>query len=358
MLLCDTFRPMKSKNEDFLPMIKENFKKLVFLPLGLLILVGIPQASTANQPKIGTVQSLEAGDRACYVEVVDDAGQVSTEYASFEICDQDLVGRQVNLAYEVGSIAAESCAGDPACDEREEVMLIVEALVIEPPMVGTIQRLTAGDRACYVEVVDDAGQISTQYASFEICEQDLVGKRVNLTYEVGNILAASCQGNMDCGLSETVMLITQADVIEAPTPALVPLRVSNLPDGNYRYWTGTPNATIVSDAELLEGGGVLFRFQKQGNTITGVFAYVDGESICVSGQSNGNTLTGVAVETESSSVLSSTDMFANFGSSSALRVRRGVQSAAQTVTYNSTILNLNGFRRINAGTVLPPSQCF
>lgn len=339
-------------------MIKENFKTLVSLPLGLLILAGVPQVSIAEQPKIGTVQSLEAGDRACYVEVIDEDGQASTEYASFDICEQDLVGRRVNLTYAVGSISAESCAGDPACSDLEEVMLIVEAMVIEPPMVGTIQRLSAGDRACYVDVVDDAGQTSTQYANFEICEQDLVGDRVNLTYEVGNILAASCQGNVDCGLSETVMLITQADVIAPPTPTPMPLRVSTLPDGNYRYWTGTADTTIVSDAELLEEGGVLFRFQKQGNTITGIFAYVDGESICVSGQSNGNTVTGVAVQTESASVVSSNDMFANFGPSSALRVRRGVQSATETVTYNSAILNLNGFNRINAGTVLPPSECF
>lgn len=334
-------------------MSNKNLKTLISIPIGALILGVLSQASVANQPEIGTVQSLEAGDRACYVEVLDEEGQVSTEYASFEICDQDLVGKRANLAYETGTIPAESCAGDPACTESEEVVLLVEVQVIEPPTVGTIRQLTAGDRACYVDLVDDAGQSSTQYANFEICEQDLVDRRVSLTYEVGNILAASCQGDVDCEQSNTVTLISQANAIESPEL----LKVSNLPDGNYRYWTGTPNAATVSDAELLEEGGTLFRFRKQGNNITGIFSYIDGESICVSGQSNGNTVTGIAVQPEDSSVLSSNETFANFGASSALKVRRGLRTVTQTVVYNSAILDLNGFNRINAGTVLPPSGC-
>lgn len=331
----------------------QNMKKLISLPLGALILTLLPQVGEAQQPAIGTVQSLQSGDRACYVRVLDEDGSVSTEYASFEICNQNLVGRRANLTYETANIQAESCQGNPECTATEQVMLLVDADVIEPPAVGTIRGMVSGDRACYVDVVDDAGRTSTEYAYFEICEQNLVGRRVNLTYAVGNILAASCQGNVECGLSDTVTLITQATVIPSPNQ----LKVSNLPDGNYRYWTGTPNGAIVSDAELLEEGGVVFRFSKRGNNVTGIFAYVDGETICVSGQANGNTVTGIAVQIGRSGVLSSNDTFANFGPSSALKVRRGLRTAPQRVIYNSAILNLNGFNRINAGIIEPPGLC-
>ncbi len=87
------------------------------------------------------------------------------------------------------------------------------------PAIATIKSLTSGDRACYAAVMDDKGLRSTQFASFEICDQqqDLVGKRVQLTYKVGNILAASCQGNVDCGKTDQVMLISQVRLINALT---------------------------------------------------------------------------------------------------------------------------------------------
>ena len=80
--------------------------------------------------------------------------------------------------------------------------------------VGVIQSLNLGDRACYVEIVDDQGEQSTEFADFEICQQqDLIGHRVQLTYESSEIMAASCQGNPECAATETVMLITKAEVL-------------------------------------------------------------------------------------------------------------------------------------------------
>ncbi|MEO1590777.1 MAG: hypothetical protein AAFU71_05740, partial [Cyanobacteria bacterium J06632_22] len=82
------------------------------------------------------------------------------------------------------------------------------------------------------------------------------------------------------------------------------------------------------------------------------------ESICVRGQVNGNTISGTAVQTdEVTSVVSSGESFANFGPSSALALRRGRQVSSSQVRYGSALLNLNGFNRINAGTVVPPSGC-
>ncbi len=243
-------------------------------------------------------------------------------------------------------------------------LLISQSGNAQQPTMGTIQSLTTGDRACYVELLDDQGQRSTQFASFEICEQDLVGQRVQLTYTSDNIQAVSCQGNPECSESETVMLITQVEVISEPSAnpspgtETAPTRVQDLPDGNYRYWNGTPSGAVVSDQTLLADGGVTFTFRKQGNNVTGIFGYVDGEAICVQGQVNGNTVSGISVQNlAGASVLSAGETFQSFGPSGYVQVRRGRQLSPTMVRYSSTLLNLNDLNRINAGTRVPPSGC-
>ncbi|MGB3200263.1 MAG: hypothetical protein WBA99_05140 [Nodosilinea sp.] len=238
-------------------------------------------------------------------------------------------------------------------------LLLVRPSTAQQPATGTIQSLTAGDRACYVEVINNQRQRFTEFADFEICEQNLVGQRVQLTYEPGNIQAVSCQGNPDCAETETVMLITQVQVISAPTEAPQPAssRVQNLPDGNYRYWSGASNGVVSNDA-LLANGGVTFTFTKQGNAITGVLGYVDGEAICVQGQVNGNTVSGAAVQTlQGARVISAGDTFQSFGPGGYLQVRRGRQVSPRVVRYGSALLNLNGLNRINAGSRVPPRGC-
>jgi hypothetical protein len=93
-------------------------------------------------------------------------------------------------------------------------VLTATACEIQLSNTVTIQGLTSGDRACYVDVLDNKGETTTQFATFEICEQDLVGKQVHLHYESGEILAEECNGDIECGLSETVMLITEAKLFE------------------------------------------------------------------------------------------------------------------------------------------------
>ncbi len=81
----------------------------------------------ADSVATGTLKTLTAGDRACYVEVADAAGKLREVMAAFEICEQtNLVGKNVALTSRMESVSAESCQGDPECAEREDVLLVVE----------------------------------------------------------------------------------------------------------------------------------------------------------------------------------------------------------------------------------------
>ena len=195
--------------------------------------------------------------------------------------------------------------------------------------------------------------MTNHYAGFEICAQNIVGAQVRLTYTTGNILDYSCQGDVGCGKSDPAELIASIGVISSP-PARVP--ISSLPDGNYRYWSGTSPSGIVSEGEITSGA--LFLFQKKGNNITGVYGYFDQEAICVQGQVNKDTVTGISVQNlKGARVISAGETFRNFGPDSSIQVRRGRQIDSNTVRYSSTLLNLTGLNRINAGPVLPPNRC-
>jgi hypothetical protein len=68
----------------------------------------------------------------------------------------------------------------------------------------------AGDIACYVELIDSKGNRFTDLASFQICEQtNFIGKWVELSRTEEKILSATCGGQQDCTLSDTVNLITK-----------------------------------------------------------------------------------------------------------------------------------------------------
>lgn len=89
--------------------------------------------------------------------------------------------------------------------------------------VGVLEHLEAGDIACYASLVNDEGYAFNEMANFEVCDRtDLIGQRVNLSYEIGTVLAASCEGDFDCGKSDTVVLISaiwenEEEMEEAPT---------------------------------------------------------------------------------------------------------------------------------------------
>ena len=172
----------------------------------------------------------------------------------------------------------------------------------------------------------------------------------------------------DCGEVDRAILISQVEVIEraAATPT-----IGSLPDGNYRYWDGPATDGIVSDAEL-SNAQFVFTFSNRGNDITGTFAETEAKAICIQGQANDNTVTGMSVQRfPEAPVISGGENFVRFFSSSErLKVRRGRQLPTRdfltiagrrvpinVILYNSTLLDLEGLTRINAGTRVPPQRC-
>ncbi len=73
---------------------------------------------------------------------------------------------------------------------------------------GTLQYLQQGDVACYAGFTDGADQEFSEMADFAVCDEaGLIGEKVFLQYQMGNVLAASCQGDYDCGRSDWVPLV-------------------------------------------------------------------------------------------------------------------------------------------------------
>lgn len=138
-----------------------------------------------------------------------------------------------------------------------------------------------------------------------------------------------------------------------PDPVLM---IGNLPDGNYRVASATYPPRVVSDQELVENGGALFLFRKRGNSITGNFSYIDSDiGACVTGtlaarnavlgRANVEGKTGVVTNAETGGAFLGPDEYLQLGEN------------VSGDRYESSILTLEGFSRINAGSALPPESC-
>ncbi len=318
----------------------------VLLSLG--ISVAMAQLAGAQQLSTGSIVGINDEDSACELIISSEgSGREVTLQAGPEICEQALAGQQIQYRSEITELTA-----------------------VAPPTTGTIIDATAGDRICYVALEDESGQTTNHYASFEICQQDIEGAQVQLTYGSGNILDYSCQGNVDCGKSDKAELIMSAKVLSRPQP--VREFISALPDGNYRFWNGAPTNGIVSDDDLLASGErtLVVTFRKRGNEFAGTFGYISDNSICVQGQINENTVTGIALQqAPGARPIGTIDTFASFNASDRLKLRRGYQLGTRPINangtsyvlniirYNSALLNMEGLNKINAGTRVPPERC-
>lgn len=130
--------------------------------------------------------------------------------------------------------------------------------------------------------------------------------------------------------------------------------VAALPNGNYRVELPTDfDDSTVDESTVLSqpGNSALFIFRKFSNSIVGNFEYADGDlAACVSGTVEGNTIIGDAVTSSRSTFVLGQ---AYLGPSLSLRLGEFIAGDR----YTDSVLNLNGFRRVNAGTVLPPTAC-
>lgn len=79
----------------------------------------------AKKPEVALLKSMEAGDVACYLTLVNARGEETTQMADFAICEMDaLIGRRVQIRRTKANVMAESCQGNPDCTETESVNLI------------------------------------------------------------------------------------------------------------------------------------------------------------------------------------------------------------------------------------------
>ncbi|PSN19288.1 hypothetical protein C7271_08045 [filamentous cyanobacterium CCP5] len=162
------------------------------------------------------------------------------------------------------------------------------------------------------------------------------------------------------GVLGVLLPVQAAEVIAGPTGQ--PFKVASLPDGNYRFCSDRP----PSDIDRVSG--VCFRFRKVDDQITGDYYYpYEGSSVCLTGRVNGNTVSGQGLEriVENASPPQEVEkgQFTNWRQEGYLQVRRGIvfdqlPREGEAIRYRSALLNLNDFYQYNAGTVLPPTDCF
>ncbi len=90
-------------------------------------------------------------------------------------------------------------------DDREIVPLVTKM---------TLTAVELGDISCYVSGVDDKGAEHILSADVDLCPGEpldvshLIGVPVLLTWGKANVLSASCDGDIDCGRSDYIDIVT------------------------------------------------------------------------------------------------------------------------------------------------------
>ena len=136
---------------------------------------------------------------------------------------------------------------------------------------GLVTGVEAGDVACYLTLEDADGESFTEMAAFEICEQQaqLVGQRVALSYVMENVLAAECQGDVDCGKSDRVALVTSAQVIDGAAAPAADARPESFCTARetvvFACRSGAKLVSVCASADISASSGYLqYRFGKPG----------------------------------------------------------------------------------------------
>ena len=136
---------------------------------------------------------------------------------------------------------------------------------------GLVTGAEAGDVACYLTLEDADGEPFTEMAAFEICEQQaaLVGHRVALSYAMENVLAAECQGDVDCGKSDRVALVTSVKPLDgnaAPAADAAPESFCSARESIvFACRSGAKLVSVCASADISASSGYLqYRFGKPG----------------------------------------------------------------------------------------------
>ncbi|MGB5913353.1 MAG: hypothetical protein WBG63_00705 [Phormidesmis sp.] len=137
-----------------------------------------------------------------------------------------------------------------------------------------------------------------------------------------------------------------------PPLTLQATSIATLPDGNYRVAALASRSLYPSFYTTNPySASTLFTFRKLGNVITGNFEYLDnGLEACISGTVEGNTIVGQAY-TNSGETFRLNQSY--LGPDLSLQLGNAVTFNR----YDASVLNLNGFTRINSGTTTPPAVC-
>lgn len=138
---------------------------------------------------------------------------------------------------------------------------------------GILREAQAGDIACYLSLEAADGTRFDESAVFEICDDPaLIGKRLKLSYSTANVLAAECQGDMDCGKSDQVVLVSAVEVLgvadDAPSAARAdePTFCSADETVVFACRTGSKLVSVCASPDATaDSGHVHYRFGKPGD---------------------------------------------------------------------------------------------
>lgn len=156
---------------------------------------------------------------------------------------------------------AVGCAGAASAAAPATVSVGGETKMTE----GILREAQAGDIACYLTLEDADGESFSEMAAFELCEDPaLIGQRLRLSYSVENVLAAECQGDVDCGKSDQVVLVSAAEALSAPVAgAAQPTLCSAQERVVFACRSGSKQVSVCASPEASATAGALqYRFGK------------------------------------------------------------------------------------------------
>ena len=118
------------------------------------------------------------------------------------------------------------------------------------PVTLTITGAGTGDRGCYLSGIENTkAQTAWEFMAEHGCEDLLeVGKSYVLTWREGSVLAAVCEGDVDCPHSDTEAIVTDIAGQRAPKATPKPTSPEEAPT--------TPEATPEEPSAYLPARGV------------------------------------------------------------------------------------------------------